>query len=683
MIDINKPGLILTGVVKKYIVLLLFLACGHIFPQTEEVRMMNISYPKGQDMLVGISGSRQELSVKLHRGGMPVAGEKLRFYLAHRPGNRAAVENETVVTDENGVARSGFYIGDKPGDYIVSVFSLTHPEIQPEEIVIRAYRDSWIVFLVLGMLGGLAIFLFGMDFSAEGLQKAAGDRMRNILGKLTNDRFMGVIAGTLTTAAVQSSSATSVMVIGFVSATLMTLTQAIGVIYGANIGTTITVQLIAFNVSEFSPLMLAIGFFMMLTSSKSPTLKFSGQILMGFGFIFFGMGMMSEAMKPLRSIPGFTNMLAGLSDSPAYGVIFAALFTAIIQSSGAVIGISIALAFQGILSLPAAIVISLGANIGTTATAMLGAINASREGKRVALVHLLFNFGGVLLFLPFLDPYTDFVEHISSIMGADEVSRKIANAHMIFNILATAVFLPFVNPLARFVTWLIPEEEKKKEVFSAKYITGEIQSVNISLEQVYRELQRTGKIAASMLREIRKIIRTSSLELAADVSHECEQIFILEKAIKDYLGKLVIKEMTAEESGEAAFYLHFADSLKRLADSVNKDILVVMNRVGGSLQKLDAGQLRELENFQSRIIELFEKTMQSFDERTIAEAEEAGLLYKKLKILAKRNQTGNLEKSLSASATEEVVSVYLDIMDALRNEGSHVHRIIQAILENG
>jgi Na/Pi-cotransporter len=376
---------------------------GILFTQSiqSQILIQNISYPPGQKVLVGMQSGQMENGIKvlLTKDGKPFSNQKVSFRVLHTPtpnDTMAKILQETVLTDINGEAITTFQIGNNYGTYILGAFYNDSIEIPPAKIEISAYKSSWIFLLILGMLGGLAIFLFGMEMSADGLQKVAGNKMRTILGKLTNNPFMGVVVGTLTTAAIQSSSATTVMVVGFVTATLMTLTQAIGVIYGANIGTTLTVQLIAFNISEYSPLMISLGFGLSLFGSRNQYLKYFGMIIMGFGFIFFGMGMMSEAMNPLRSVSAFTELLASFATNPILGVIFAAVFTGIIQSSGAVIGISIALASQGILTLPAAIVISFGSNIGTCATALLSSLNASRAGKRVALVHLIFNTLGVV-----------------------------------------------------------------------------------------------------------------------------------------------------------------------------------------------------------------------------------------------------------------------------------------------
>jgi phosphate:Na+ symporter len=533
------------------------------------------------------------------------------------------------------------------------------------------------------MLGGLAIFLFGMEMSADGLQKVAGNKMRTILGKLTNNPFMGVVVGTLTTAAIQSSSATTVMVVGFVTATLMTLTQAIGVIYGANIGTTLTVQLIAFNISEYSPLMISLGFGLSLFGSRNQYLKYFGMIIMGFGFIFFGMGMMSEAMNPLRSVSAFTELLASFATNPILGVIFAAVFTGIIQSSGAVIGISIALASQGILTLPAAIVISFGSNIGTCATALLSSLNASRAGKRVALVHLIFNTIGVVIFIPFISYFTTLVQYVTNLMGTSSISREIANAHMFFNVLNTLIFILFTKQMANFVEYLVPiKNEEKKIEFSSLYLNEEIKSSSISLEQAFRELVRLDSIVKGLVENLPKLWKEDNQSTLEFFRVESEKVDILTRAIHNYLAKLAKMTLSDKESKEAAFYLHAVDDMKHISYAVVKDFIGLMERYPNIKEELKQNHKSELEKFQSHLMELMDKNDISFHNRKIEYAEESALLYIKLKNLARRVVSREISLVLNDGASEqEKLTVFVDLYDSLRSLSSHINLFSQTILE--
>lgn len=651
-------------------------------------KLENHSYPLGQKSLTGLESGTiaQGIVVRVMRDGQPVANELVRFHLSHAPGTHAALEPGEIRTDKEGFARATFRIGDKPGDYIVEAFHNARLDTAPLEIRVKALRGGWLVFLLLGLFGGLAIFLFGMDASSEGLQKVAGDKMRVILGKLTNKPVMGVVVGTLTTAAIQSSSATTVMVIGFVSSTLMTLKQAIGVIYGCNIGTTLTVQLIAFNISDYAPMLIALGFFTSLIfGSKSQGIKFGGQIVFGFGLIFFGMGLMSDAMNPLRSVPAFTNLLSSIGEKPFLGLVVATVFTAIIQSSGAAIGISIALATQGILTLKAAIVIAFGANIGTTMTAVLGSLGSGRDGKRVALIHFLFNTLGVVVFFPFLDPFAAYIKKITEAVDPGNISRAIANAHMFFNGINTILFLPFVSVMEKTVRFLIKDGPQTTAVFKPQYILqGDIKSASLSLEQTRREILRAGQIVFETVKDLGNLWSPQGVVVTeSHVETTNRQVAILSDAIKLYLRDLAKLTLSNSESREATYYLHLTEDLRQLANSLQIEVLPVMKASGEKYASFDEAQRKDLEFLLAKISELLEKNLQAFEQKNIPLAEESGLLYKKLKFMSKKVQSQNLEGLLKAEAHDgAALNAFVDILDGLRIAASDVHQLSKTILEN-
>ncbi len=651
-------------------------------------KLENHSYPVGQKNLTGLESGTitQGLAVRVIKNGQPAAGELVRFYVSHAPGSKAELNPTELRTDKDGFARTSFRIGDKPGDYIIQAFHNARLETAPVEIRVKALRGGWITFLILGLFGGLAIFLFGMDASSEGLQKVAGDKMRIILGKLTNKPIMGVVVGTLTTAAIQSSSATTVMVIGFVSSTLMTLKQAIGVIYGCNIGTTLTVQLIAFNISDYAPLLIALGFFIsIIFGSKSQALKYGGQIIFGFGLIFFGMGLMSDSMNPLRSVPAFTDLLTSIGERPLLGLAVSTLFTGIIQSSGAAIGISIALATQGILTLKAAIVIAFGANIGTTMTAVLGSIGANRDGKRVALIHFFFNFLGVMVFFPFLTPFTELVKKITDSMEPGNISRAIANAHMFFNVINTILFLPFVSVMEKTVRFLIKDSATAVDVFKPQYIqSGDIKSASLSLEQTRRELMRAGEIVFGAVHDLNNIWQADKTIAAENhVETANRQVAVLSDAVKRYLRDLAKLALTNNESREATYYLHLAEDMRQLANSLQIEVLPVMKGGAEKYGSFSEEQRHDLGFMLEKIAELLEKNLKAFEARNIPLAEESGLLYKKLKFMSKKVQSRNLESLLAGAEQDSSgMNIFVDILDALRVVAGDVHQISKTILEN-
>jgi len=608
------------------------------------VTLENISYPAGQKSIVGIENGtlHNGLVVRITENGIPAAGKKIVFSIVHSSGQGSLIETPVVISDNEGIARTSFRFGNKEGSYIVEAFYEGKLDVPPLEIELKAYRQMWVFFLVLGMLGGLALFLYGMELSAEGLQKAAGDRMRNILGKLTNNTWMGILVGTLTTATIQSSSATTVMVIGFVSATLMTLKQAAGVIYGANIGTTLTVQLIAFNISEYAPLLIATGFFSMMLAGKKQVIRYSGIIILGFGLIFFGMGMMSSSMNPLRTIPAFTSTLASLGTNPVLGVFVAAVFTAIVQSSGAVIGISIALALQNLMTLPAAIAIAFGANIGTTATALLASLGAEREGKQTALLHFIFNTMGVLVFLPFMNLYTRFIGYIDQMFHVESISRSIANAHLFFNLINTLLFIPFTGPLTRLIEVWIPIKVAPKELFRPAFIAKEPKATQVALEQAYREILNMAEITGNLIELARNIFNGNLIELSGEIKKQAAKTAILSSALQEYLASISNRQLVTKEADEITYYLNLIENLNNLSDSISQEMMASLERHYENVTKLKEEHKQQLIIMLDRSRELFEKNLSAMREKTIAPAEEALLLYTKLKLLASSYQDQQL-----------------------------------------
>ena len=323
------------------------------------------------------------------------------------------------------------------------------------------------ISILLGLLGGLALFLYGMQMMSSGLEAAAGNRMKQILKKLTANRFLGVLVGAGITAVIQSSSATTVMVVGFVNSGMMTLRQAVWIIMGANIGTTITGQLIALDIGAIAPLIAFVGV-AMIVFFKRPQVQHVGSILAGLGVLFIGMEMMGTAMEPLRDSPVFVNAVSTFSN-PLVGILVGAVFTAIIQSSSASVGILQALAMSGVVGLDTAVYVLFGQNIGTCITAVLAAIGTSRNAKRTTIVHLSFNLFGTLLFtiLCMTTPLVPFMQSLTS-----NPSAQIANMHTLFNIVTTIILLPFGGLLVKLAMRILPDrQEDKEEGMHLKYLT--------------------------------------------------------------------------------------------------------------------------------------------------------------------------------------------------------------------
>ena len=359
---------------------------------------------------------------------------------------------------------------------------------------------SW-KFMFIGLAGGLALFLYGMNKMSAGMKHTAGNQMRSILASLTKNRVIALSVGAFVTMVIQSSSATTVMLVSFVQSGLMTFVQSLGVILGADIGTTITAQLIAFKLTDYALLMVAVGFALPMVS-KTDNAKNIGEVILGFGILFFGMKLMSDAMEPLRTHPGFMEMMKGL-ENPFAGLVVGTIFTAIVQSSSASTGVVIVLAQQNLISLEAGIAVIFGANIGTCVTAGLACIGASREAKRVALSHVLFKIAGVLLFIFWIPQFAELIQTISEQFGS-QTARQIANAHTLFNVSMALCFLPFTNVFGTLILKILPDKKIDIGIIPATWHLDEgmIETPAIAIDLARTEISRVAKLLGRMMRAI-------------------------------------------------------------------------------------------------------------------------------------------------------------------------------------
>ena len=438
---------------------------------------------------------------------------------------------------------------------------------------------NWL-HLFMELFGGLALFLYGMEMMSDALKSALGEQMKELLAKLTRNRFTGAITGAFVTAVVQSSSVTTVLVVGFVSAGMMTMAQSIGVIMGANVGTTITAQIVAFKVDEAALWMVAVGFLMNFTG-KREHVKHYGSMLMGLGLIFYGMGLMGDAMDPLRSYGPFLKLMTQMG-RPLLAIIVGALFTALVQSSSATTAIVITMAGQGLISLEAGITLAFGANIGTCITAQLAALGKPREALRAAVVHLLFKVGGVLIWLPFRARLASLVVGISAthpeLEGtarlAAEVPRQIANAHTFFNVINTVIFLGLTGYLARLVERLVPAKvEEEKEIIRPKFLDDSlIDTPALAMQRVRMEIAYMGEIVLQMFTDFREAVLKRERTKLEDVRKMDDQIDVLESAILRYLGEVRTRSLTEKESANIALAMRAVDELNNVGGVIATDL---------------------------------------------------------------------------------------------------------------
>ena len=457
--------------------------------------------------------------------------------------------------------------------------------------------------LCLGLFGGLALFLGGLQMLSEGMIKAAGQTMKTVLAKLTTNRFKGALTGAFVTGVLNSSTVTTLLVVGFISGGLMTLAQSVGVIMGANIGSTVTAQLLAFNLSAYSLGPVALGFFMTFTA-KQEKVKYYGMMIMGIGLVFYGMGLMSEAMIPMRSYPPFLEILVTL-ENPVAGIIAGAVFTAIVQSSAATVGIAIAMASEGLLALPAGIALALGANIGTAVTtAFMGILSSkSEEAVRASVVHVAFNVMGTLIWLPLIWLLVDMAVWVSpsspelqgTARAAAEVPRQIANANTLFNVINTLVFIGFTGWFARLAERLVPERPLEAGIIVEPEFLDEaaLAVPTVALQQVRLELGRIGAITLGMLQDIVPALRNRDMKHIEDIARRDDEVDILEAEILHYLGKVRKGSLTEQESLEFQGLMTATDNIESLADVIETDI-VALARKAADVKSRPGDETREM-----------------------------------------------------------------------------------------
>jgi phosphate:Na+ symporter len=484
------------------------------------------------------------------------------------------------------------------------------------------------------LFGGLALFLFGMEQMASALKAVAGERMRGILAKLTSNRFMGAVTGAFVTAIIQSSSITTILVVGFITAGLMSMAQSVGVIMGANIGTTITAQIVAFKVTKAALLMIGVGF-SMLFISKQDRIKQYGTMIMGLGMVFFGMSVMSEAMNPLRSYQPFLDLMIKM-ENPLIGILVAAAFTGLIQSSSATTGIVIVMASQGFITLPAGIALAFGANIGTCITALLASIGKPREAVRAAFVHITFNISGVLVWVLFIDQLANFVSGFSpsypELSGVErlgaETPRQIANAHTIFNIANTLIFIGFTTQIARFVEWLIPDRtlEEEELLVSAKYLDEELLSTpSLALDMVRLEVLHMGESVQEMLERIMPAILQGNEQSLIAIRDLDDKVDILHEQIIDYMGRISKRPLSDPQTEEFLLLMEAVNYLENIGDTIETNLVELgLNRIKAGVSVSESTR-EVITGFHKVVIKAFKSAIHAVSQHN-AKAAEAVIL---------------------------------------------------------
>ncbi|MBC7248155.1 MAG: Na/Pi cotransporter family protein [Actinobacteria bacterium] len=530
-------------------------------------------------------------------------------------------------------------------------------------------------FGVIVLFGGLGLFLFGMYLMSEGLQLAAGDRLRRMLEGLTRNRFRGTLVGAGVTALIQSSSATTVMLVGLVNAGLMKFSQSVAVIFGANIGTTVTGQIVAFNVKTLSFPCIGLGFTLYLLSNRK-VWKYTGQVLLGFGILFLGIELMKGGLAPLSTSGTFESWLVRYGGNWFLGLLLGVIITSLVQSSSATTGMVIAMGAAGVLSingadpLRIAIPIILGCNIGTCITALIASLGASLPAKRVAVAHYLFNISGTLLFLPFLSLLPKVTLNISDFFGArpDDIARQIAWFHTFFNLTMTVVWLPFIN---QFI-WLVKKIKRGEEPIAERdplFLDPRIfHNPALALEMARKEITRMGRITLEMLHTsmgyLKKMERGGKKQLM-----EMESIVDgLAHSIIEYLSKLSQEPLADEQSERLVGYMHAVNDIERIGDHAENIMYLAMNKSEDGLSFTETA-VQEMEEISGTVIDMYQGIIDAFEKESPEEALHYQSFEHLVDEMASRFRRNHLQRLNRGECDGAAGVVFLDTLSNLERIG--------------
>ena len=531
------------------------------------------------------------------------------------------------------------------------------------------------------LLGGLALFLYGMQMMSNGLEAAAGNKMKQILEKLTANRFLGVLVGAGITAVIQSSSATTVMVVGFVNSGMMTLQQAVWIIMGANIGTTITGQLIALDVGAVAPLLAFLGVALVVFIKKQKVHHY-GLIVAGLGILFIGMDMMSSAMMPLRDSEAFISLMTKFSN-PFLGILAGAVFTAIIQSSSASVGILQALASSGLIGLGNAVYVLFGQNIGTCITAILAAIGTNRNAKRTTIIHLMFNIIGTIIFTTvcILTPLTDLIASITP----DNVAAQIANMHTLFNIVTTLLLLPFGTYLAKLATKILPEKKDEKvDVMHMEFIRPmetkrdtQIGLSAIAVTSIRKEIHRMMSMANENVDRSFEAVKEGKTTLLEEVREREEYIDFLNKEISKYISKTLVNESNPRDSRYISALFKVCGNVERIGDHAMNicEYTKMIERQNISFSSEVKREIDEMKKICDQAIdylsEIGQEPGQKEDIKVIEDIEQ------KIDDMTEDYRQKQLERMQKGTCSEEGCIIYSEMLTDFERIGDHILNIGQ------
>ncbi len=544
---------------------------------------------------------------------------------------------------------------------------------------------------VFGLLGGLALFIFGMNMMSESLQKVAGDKMKKVLGVLTRNAVCGMLAGALVTAVLQSSSATTVLVIGFVSAGLMSLKQGISVIFGANIGTTMTAQLMAFKISDYIMPIVFIGFLIAFIAKKEKV-KFVGQTIFAFGLLFVGIEMMGDVMKPLATSPVFINMMEKVSHIPVLGVGVGLVMTLVVQSSSATIAVLQSFASQAgpdgasVIGLVGAIPILLGDNIGTTITAILASIGQSKDAKRCAIAHSVFNITGSFIFIWIIKPFAKFVEMISPKGNElDVISRQIANAHMSFNIINTLIWLPLLPVMVKIVMFIVRDDKevsiedyKEKSFLDKNVISQPIAAMYL----VSQEIRRAGRLVSEMIGNMKATVMNNDSKALAELEKNAKLVTEIDENTVSYIsGMFSNGSLTEEQSYTTAGLLYVLNDIARVSKRCEDASPVIRAKLEGKY-KFSKDAVEELGKVIDNVEIMYRTSIVSLENGDTKTARKVFDYRKELRNMEKKFNKNHLKRLRKNNCKPEFTYPFSNMLHSLERIGDSCSGMVEEVMDN-
>ncbi len=642
--------------------------------------------------IVGTSLNQPIRVLVTDSNGIPVENVPITFNnLAFPEKSKGVFLNKRVaLSDSAGIATVKLKLDNIPGEYTILVKIKDSPF--PEFLIYRfgARKTNWLIMLIIGVLGGLVLFLVGMGMMSDGMQKSAGDKLRAILGGATKNRLLAYIIGAFVTMIIQSSSATAVILISFVNSKLMKFKQTLAVILGAAIGTSLTAQLIAFNFSDYALLFVALGFFIQ-SLTKNDKLKHTGSAILGFGLLFYGMYIMSAAMSPMRTYTPFLELLVTL-ENPFIGIIIGIVFTTLMQSPSAFIGIMIILASQGLLSLEASIPLMLGANVGAAVPGLIASMNASTDAKKVAWATTFFKISGIILIIWWIPGFVNIVKHLSPLSDnpdiltatAMDLPRQIANAHTIQNLLVAVVLMPFLNALAKILDKIFklkPEEETL--TFRTKYLREDMNlPASLALNIIKQEVIHMAHIVQDMVNFFMGPFLRNEKPNLVWIQKKEDEVDYLRDRINAYLIKITGDDMEKGRFNEVFEILYSVKEFEKIADFVYTTYQEkTISWTEKNLEFSEEGK-QELGDYHIQVQKQLSLAIEVFKDLNLEKAQQMKVYHKKYRQIEmdlEKNHyqrlINGLDKSLKTS------EIHLELMTILATIHSHATNVARIVLE--